>query len=345
VDTSFRLFPPQASQMASQVDALMLFVLGVSVFFTVVIFACIAFFIFKYRARPGHKAVAVADNLLLEVVWTGVPLVLLMVMCVWGARLYYDAQSPPANAMEVFVTGKQWMWKIQHPEGRREINALHVPAGIPVKLTLTSQDVIHDFSVPDFRIKKDVRPGGYSTEWFIATQPGTYRLYCDQYCGAKHAEMVGEVIVTTPAEYASWLAGAPSEVSAQLAGKRLFTLYGCAACHGQYGPTLAGLYGHNVDVIDENGERKTVVADEDYLRESILYPARKLVVGYPNRMPSFQATLSEEQVADLVAYLKSLSGAAAASPYTGPPTGAATQPTAAEPQVGDAPFQTNREAK
>ena len=197
-----------------------------------------------------------------------------------------------------------------------------LPIGRPVKLTLTSQDVIHDFSIPAFRIKQDVVPGMYTTEWFVPTQIGEYHLFCDQYCGAKHGEMAGTVVVCTEADYERWLAGDLTAEPPAVAGKKLFTLYGCNTCHGQYGPTLAGLYGRPVEVIDEHGIRRTVIADEAYLRESILYPSAKLVVGYPNRMPSFKSTLSEEQLLDLVQYIKSLTGAAETAPYKGPPSGA-----------------------
>jgi cytochrome c oxidase subunit 2 len=263
-------------------------------------------------------------------------------MFLGGARVFLDAHRPPAGAMEIYVIGKQWMWKIQHPEGRREINMLHVPLGRPVELIMTSQDVIHDFAVPAFRIKQDVLPGMYTTEWFVATQLGRYHLFCDQYCGTDHSQMIGTVVVCTPSEYEQWLAGDPSAVAPAIAGKQLFQTYGCMSCHGQYGPTLAGLYGRPVTVIDENGRQRTVTADDAYLRESIIYPDAKLVLGYPNRMPSFKSTLSEEQILDLIEYIKSLSGAADVAPYSGPAVGPATQPSNAEPRIGNPPFSNYR---
>jgi cytochrome c oxidase subunit 2 len=265
-------------------------------------------------------------------------MLLTIVMFIWGSEVFVAAHRPPENAMEVFVIGKQWMWKIQHPEGRKEINALHLPLGRPIKLVMTSQDVIHDFSIPAFRIKQDVLPGIYTTEWFIPTLTGEFHLFCDQYCGANHAQMIGTVTVCSPADYERWLAGDLAAEPPAAAGKKLFTLYGCVTCHGQYGPTLAGLYGRPVQIVDEHGNTRTVIADEDYLRESILYPDAKLVVGYPNRMPSFKSTLSEEQVLDLIQYIKSLSGAAATAPYVGPPIGPSTQPTDAEPKITNPPF-------
>jgi len=346
MDTSFRLFPKEASQLAARVDHLVLFLLGVSAFFAILIFATILFFVVYYRRRnPGERPPQIAGNTLLEIVWTVIPTGLTMVMFVWGAKVFVAAQTPPADAMEIFVIGKQWMWEIQHPEGRREIDTLHVPVGRAVKLTMTSLDVIHDFSIPDFRVKQDVRPGSYSTEWFVPTQVGQYRLFCDQYCGAKHAEMIGTVIVCDPAQYAAWLAGAPSDVPPRVAGEKLFLQYGCATCHGQYAPTLAGLYGRSVDVLDEHGNHRQVIADEAYLRESILYPEAKMVVGYPNRMPSFKSSLSEEQLMQLIEYIKTLSAAADLGSYHGANLGPATQPSEAQPRIENPPFsdfRTNR---
>jgi cytochrome c oxidase subunit 2 len=338
-----RLFPPQASQGAAQVDHLTLYLLAFSTFFTVLIFALILYFVVRYRRQtPDERPPKISSNLPLEITWIGIPFLLMVVMFVWGSKVYVAAHRPPDDAMEVFVIGKQWMWKVQHPEGRREIDYLHLPLGRPVKLTLTSQDVIHDFSIPAFRIKQDVLPGIYTTEWFVPDRLGKYHLFCDQYCGAKHAEMIGTVEVVEPADYQRWLAGDVSAESPAVAGEKLFVVYGCNTCHGQYGPTLAGLYGRPVDVIDDQGVRRSVVADEAYIRESILYPNAKLVVGYPNRMPSFKSTLSEEQLLDLVQYIKSLSGAAQTAPYVGPPLGPATQPTRAEQKIANPPFASYR---
>ena len=221
--------------MAPRVDHLFFFLVGVTAFFSLLIFGLIVWFSVKYRRRsPNEIPAKTATSYSLEIIWTVVPLLITVVMFVWGARVFVAAQQPPPDAMEIFVIGKQWMWQIQHPEGRKEINALHVPVGVPIKLTLTSQDVIHDFSIPDFRMKQDVRPGSYSTEWFVATKIGEYHLFCDQYCGAKHAEMVGTVFVCEPAQYERWLAGAGSGVPPRVAGERLFVQYGCVNCHGQY---------------------------------------------------------------------------------------------------------------
>jgi cytochrome c oxidase subunit 2 len=346
MDTTFRLFPRQASELAPKVDHLFYFLVLVSAFFSLLIFGLIIWFAVKYRRRdPNEIPAKVASSNLLEFTWTVIPLLITVVMFVWGAQVFVAAQRPPPDAMEIFVIGKQWMWQIQHPEGRKEIDALHVPIGQPVKLTMTSQDVIHDFSIPAFRVKQDVRPGSYSTEWFIPTQIGEYHLFCDQYCGAKHAEMAGSVIVTEPAEYERWLAGAGSDVPPRVAGQKLFVQYGCVNCHGQYAPTLAGLYGRPVDIIDEEGKHRTVVADEAYLREAILNPNARLVVGYPNRMPSFKNSLSEEQIMQLLAYIESLSGAAGLGAYQGSAQGPATEPSSNPPPIGNppfAPYRTNR---
>lgn len=339
MDTTFRIFPPQASELALRVDHLYFFMVAISAFISLLIFGLICYFAVKYRRRsPGEIPPKTPSSNLLEITWTIIPMLLTVVMFVWGAEVFVYAQRPPPDAMEVFVIGKQWMWQIQHPEGRKEIDALHVPLGKPVRLTLTSQDVIHDFSIPAFRVKQDVRPGDYSTEWFTATQIGEYHLFCDQYCGAKHAEMRGTVYVMEPGQYEQWLAGAGSDIPPRVAGRKLFMQYGCVNCHGQYAPTLAGLYGRPVDVIDEQGKRRKLIVDQAYLREAILYPNARLVVGYPNRMPSFKNSLSEEQLMQIIAYIESLSGAADVAPYQGPAQGPATQPTSNPPPIGNPPF-------
>jgi cytochrome c oxidase subunit 2 len=341
---TFRLFPRQASEMAPQVDALYFFLIAVSAFFTALIFVVIVFFALKYRRkndneRPPH----IHTNYALELAWTVIPLGLTMIMFFWGAKLYIKAQHPPKDATEIYVFGKRWMWHIQHPEGRREINALHVPLGKAIQLSLISQDVIHDFAIPEFRVKQDVRPGWYSHEWFTPTAVGEYHLFCDQYCGAKHAEMIGTVYVMEPHDYQSWLAGAVSDESPRTAGERLFNSYGCITCHAAYAPTLAGVYGRQVEVTDDTGNRTKVLADEAYLRESILYPAAKIVYGYPNRMPSFKGELSEEQLMQLIEYIKSLSGAADTGPYDPKlETGPSTQPSPFQPRIQNPPFSNYR---
>ena len=226
-----------------------------------------------------------------------------MVMFAWGAKLYVTIERPPADAMIIHVIGKQWMWKLQHPEGAQEINTLHIPVGRPVKLIMTSQDVIHSFYVPAFRTKQDVVPGRYTNEWFQATRSGRYHLFCAEYCGAQHSGMIGEVVAMEPADYQAWLAGTPPDVPPAVAGEKLFYQYNCQTCHGQRAPTLAGLYNRRVQLTDGS----TVLADDDYLRESIINPPAKIVAGYPSTiMPTYQGMLTEEQILDLISYIKSL---------------------------------------
>jgi len=260
--------------------------------------------------------------MVLEIVWTVIPLALAMVMFGWSTSLYFTLSRPPSDAIQMYAVGKQWMWKFQHPEGRREINELHVPLGQNVRLTMSSEDVIHSFFVPAFRVKQDVLPGRYTQVWFRATRTGTYHLFCAEYCGTQHSGMIGRVVVMEPHDYESWLAGAgggvPGQTLAQ-AGERLFTERACVTCHlesGQGpGPSLVGVPGSTVKLADGS----SVVADDTYLRESILNPFAKLVQGYPPVMPPFQGQLSEEQLMQLLAYIKSLGAKTAAQTAVPPP--------------------------
>lgn len=292
--------------MAARVDGLFFFLLAVSLFFAALIFLLVAIFAVRYRRRPATEQPApVKGNLKLEILWTVVPLSLTLVMFAWGVELYLDMHAAPDHAIEVNVVGKQWMWKVQHPTGQQEINELHVPVDRPVKLIMTSEDVIHDFFVPAFRVKQDVLPGRYTTLWFEATRPGSYRLFCSQYCGTQHAGMIGRVIVMDLVEYQKWLGGG-SGVSMAEAGGQLFQRFGCAVCHrmdgtGQ-GPSLAGLFGKTVKL--QGG--KTAAVDERYIRESIVEPRAQLAAGYPAVMPTFKGLVSEEGILQIIAYLKSL---------------------------------------
>ena len=291
--TDFPLFPEQASTTAAQVDALFFFLLAVTVFFSVLIAGLVIFFGIRYRRRAGDRLPEAPPHALaLEITWSVIPLAIAMVVFVWGASVYFHISRPPDDAMNVLVTGKRWMWKLQHLNGRREINELHVPVGRAVRLTMTSEDVIHCFYVPAFRVKADVFPGTYSTTWFEATKPGRYHLFCAEYCGTKHSEMGGWVTVLEPAEFQAWLSGAgEGEVSPASAGEKLFTTLGCATCHRKdskgRGPVLDGLFGRSVVLA---GGSKTI-ADENYLRESIVNPGAKLVDGVPGRScPRFAAS-------------------------------------------------------
>ena len=314
---SFSLFPQQASTVAGRVDALFFFLIAVSVFFAGLIFTLVIYFAVKYRRRPGQTAAPsqVDANVALEIFWTAIPLGLTMIMFVWGASIYFSMSRAPDNALEIFVVGRQWMWKFQHPDGQREINELHVPVGRPVKLTMASEDAIHSFFVPVFRVKQDVVPGRYTSMWFEATQTGSFHMFCAEYCGTQHSGMIGRVVVLEPKQYEDWLGGGLSvaagpanapEGSLVAKGQRLFQTLGCATCHqlqGQgLGPLLAGVFGQQVRL--QSGA--SVIADESYLRESILLPQAKLVAGFNTLMPSFQGRVNEEEVMQLIAYIKSL---------------------------------------
>ena len=301
------LWPVRASAGARDVDALYIFLLALSAFMCVAIFTMILVFAARYRRRPGMKAQPIEGSNALELTWSLVPLAIFMVIFVWGAVIYFQERTPPRGATEVYVVAKQWMWKLQHEEGQREINELHVPVGRDVKMIMTSQDVIHSFYVPAFRIKQDVLPGRYTSFWFHATKSGTYHLFCAEYCGTQHSGMIGQVVVMEPAQYQAWLGGGGAAGSLPSTGQSLFQQLGCSTCHrldiqGR-GPNLVGLFGKSV--LLEDGRR--VMADENYIRESILSPGAKLVSGFKPIMPVFQGLVSEEQLNALVAYIKSLS--------------------------------------
>ena len=299
--------PEQASSIARSVDQLYFFLTAVTLFFTALIFSVIFYFMIKYRRRsPGERPKAIEGSFPLEVLWTAIPTLIVALIFVWSSILYFRNAEPPKGAMEIFVTGKQWMWKVEHPEGQREINELHVPLGRPVKLTMTSEDVIHDFFVPAFRVKKDVLPGRYTMLWFEATKLGTFHLFCAQYCGAFHAGMIGSIIVQEPDEYERWLAGGAPGESVEQAGEKVFQASGCPTCHVAdgtgLGPSLVGVYGNPVKLT--TGE--TVTADDAYMRESILLPKAKIVLGYSPIMPSFQGQMTDEQLNNVIAYLRAL---------------------------------------
>jgi cytochrome c oxidase subunit II len=306
MESLFRLFPEQASTIASRVDGLYGFLIGVAVFFTGLIFLLILCFAIKYRRRPGNVlAQPVGTHNLLEAAWILIPLAITMVVFVWGARLYAMVMlAPPENALEVYAIGKQWMWKFQHPGGQREIDELHVPVGHPVKMTMGSQDVIHSFYVPAFRIKMDVVPGRYTTIWFEASKPGVYHLFCAEYCGTNHSRMLGRVVALPPTQYQEWLRSNREVQSMAAAGAHLYQQMGCAMCHAakSLAPSLEGVFGSSVQL--QGGA--TVLADEGYIRESIVNPLAKIVAGYAPIMPTFQGQLSEEELTQLVSYIKSL---------------------------------------
>jgi cytochrome c oxidase subunit 2 len=301
------LFPERASTLAGEMDAFYLFLVLITTFFSVLIALLILFFIIKYRKRPEREAEQIHGSTVLEVVWTTIPLAISMVIFVWGAKIYFHQQRPPVNALEIYGVGKQWMWKFQYPSGQREINSLHVPIGRPVKVTLISQDVIHDFFVPAFRTKVDVLPNRYTFTWFNPNRVGTYHLFCAQYCGTKHSAMTGEVTVMKPEDYAEWLASGKAEGSLAAQGEKMFQQFGCTTCHrsdsGARGPNLQGLYGRPVRLTDN----RVVIADDNYIRESVLQPNAKIVSGFQAIMPTFQGVINEEQLIQITEYIKHLS--------------------------------------
>jgi len=304
---------PKASSLASRIDGLFWSMVGLCALVAVGVFAAITFYGIRYRrGSSADRSGAHRENLAVELTWILVPFALFVLAFVWSLSLFALARTPPADARTVYVVAKQWMWKVEHPGGQREINALHVPVGVPIRLTLTSEDVIHSFYVPAFRVKQDVLPGRYTQLWFKATQLGTFPLMCTQYCGMDHARMEGGVVVMPPAAFARWLEGRASAGGIVAQGERLFRSAGCSGCHGAnaavHAPDLAGLYGRSVHLADG----RTLIADDRYLRDCILVPAGQVVAGYPPVMPSFTGQLSEEDLLALIAYIKSLADAGTA---------------------------------
>jgi cytochrome c oxidase subunit 2 len=327
------LVPESASSFSWKVDALYFYLSGITLFFTLLISSVLIFFVIRYRRRTPYEIPRpVAGSHKLETIWTIIPFIIAMTIFGWGARVYFDQYKPPTNAIEVYVVGKQWMWKLQHATGQREINQLHVPVGRKIKLIMTSEDVIHDFFVPAFRTKADVLPGRYTTMWFEPTVPGTYHLFCAEYCGMNHSGMVGSVIVMEPREFDNWLSGNIGSMTPAAAGQQLYQTLGCASCHGANGeggrgPTLAGAFGKTTPL--QSGE--SVRVDEGYIRESILNPQAKLVVGFGPIMPTFQGQVSEDQVVQLVAYIKSLHAAGQTPATAGSPAPTGSPATAPSP--------------
>lgn len=322
------IYPEQASTLAGEVDALYTFLVLLSIVFGVGIAVALMFFAVKYRRRSADdRPELIHGSMTLELVWSLGPLVIVMGIFVWGATLFYKMQRPPKDAMEIHVVGKRWMWKIQHMTGQREINELHVPLGKPVRLTITSEDVIHSFFVPAFRVKTDAVPGRYTGLWFEATKTGRFHLFCAEYCGTKHSGMIGSVVVMEPAAFQEWMAGGPS-LSPAAEGEKLFQSLACNTCHradsGARGPNLDGLFGRTVALSDGG----TAVATPEYIRESILTPSAKIVAGYQPIMPTFQGQVTEEQVLHIIEYVKTLAPSpAAATPAAPPPPRPTSKPS------------------
>jgi cytochrome c oxidase subunit 2 len=310
-----RFWLPQATIDASEVDYLILALLLVSCAILALVFGLIWLYMIKYRAgSPIDRGSLPKKTWRLETAWTVATLVIFFGLFVWGANLYVRLFQPPPDVLKIYVIGKQWMWKIEHHGGQREINALHLPVGRPIQLVMTSEDVIHDFSVPAFRIKHDVLPGRYETLWFQADRPGTYRLFCTQLCGTGHASMIGEIVVMSDPDYQEWLEQNSGGETMAKQGSTLFMRYGCSGCHGGNGaggrqsgstvraPALAGLYGSPVTLIDGT----IVTADDRYIRDCILMPETQRVASYPPVMPSFSGQISEEDLLKIISYVKSL---------------------------------------
>jgi cytochrome c oxidase subunit 2 len=317
---NIRIFPEQGSTLAPEVDHLFFFLTAVAVFFSVLIFFAIFYFAVRYRRRspdelPRHQHTGYT----LEILWSVIPFGLTMVMFTWGAAVFFNQARPPADSIQIYAVGKQWMWKLEHMEGLREINELHIPVGRPVRVTMTSEDVIHSFFVPAFRTKQDVVPGKYSTVWFQATKPGKYHLFCAEYCGTRHSGMIGWVYAMEPKDYENWLSGGAAEGTLAQNGKKLFESLACVNCHKEDNtgrcPNLIGVFGTTVKL----SGGATVKADEAYVRESILNPQAKIVAGYEPVMPTFQGLVTEDQVLQLIEYVRSIgpkpaTGAAPVSP-------------------------------
>lgn len=296
-----------ASGIGGEIDALLIGLTVISVLVVGGISLLIVVFALRYRrgSRAARRGAPARDRRL-EAIWITVPLVVFLGIFYWSARLYAELRTPPDDALEINVVAKQWMWKVQHPEGQREIDTLHVPAGRPVKLVMTSQDVIHSFYVPAFRVKQDVLPGRYTTLWFEATRAGEYPLLCAEFCGTGHSRMKGRVIALPPEAYARWLQDNPGPGSLVSQGEALFRRHGCSGCHSERSsvdaPLLDGLYGRRIALADG----RMVSVDEGYIRDSILLPAKQVAAGYTPIMPSFQGQLDEDEILALVAYVRSL---------------------------------------
>ena len=302
----FHLLMPAASSLSGRIDALWWTMVCLCSAVAIGVFVMMWVFCIRYRKGKQIDRTLSRGTTPIELTWTLVPLALFIGVFAWSLFLYARENSPPADAQTIYVVARQWMWKVQHPNGVREINQLHVPLDVPIRLTMTSQDVIHSFYVPAFRVKQDVLPGRYTQLWFEATEPGTFPLFCTQYCGLDHAKMGGEVIVMRPRDFARWLDQHNAGDTLAARGAALFRQFGCSGCHGAnasvHAPDLDGIYGRTVHLSDGS----SVTADDVYIRDSILLPGKQVVAGYAPIMPSFQGQVSEDDLLALIAYLKSI---------------------------------------
>jgi cytochrome c oxidase subunit II len=317
----FPLFPERASTIAGRVDNVFFVLMAISVFFTALIGFLVLFFAIRYRkGSKADRSHAISSNLKLEVAWIGVPLVIVLGIFTIGTQVFIEMFIPPKDATPIYVVGKQWMWKVQHPQGRSEINEIHLPLGRPVRLIMTSQDVIHSFYIPAFRMKQDVLPGRLTSEWFQPNKVGRYHLFCAEYCGTEHSKMGGWAVVMEPSDFEKWLKGAPdgsgggsSDAGPSMAatGARLFEKYHCTGCHGAnsqfQAPKLDGVYGNQVPIMAANGKDvEFVTADDRYIRDSVLLPKSQVVAGYNPVMPPYKDVLKEEELLQIMEYIKSI---------------------------------------
>lgn len=301
------LFPDQASTIAPKVDWLYLALILVTGSVALLIFTLITVYSIRYRRRRIDQRGAHIEGFVpLELFWAVIPFLIFMGIFAWGGVIYYERSSPPKGTIDIYVVGKQWMWKLQHLEGPREINQLHIPAGYPVRLLMTSQDVIHSFYVPAFRIKQDVLPGRYTSQWFQATKPGRYHLFCAEYCGTEHSRMIGTIEVMRQEDFQQWIEAQRATQPMKSSGKEVFARLGCDSCHSStdtpLGPSLHNVYQRKTSL--KGGG--SIIADESYLRESILNPADRIVHGYQSTMPTYRGQISDEQLNELIEYIKSL---------------------------------------
>ncbi|SHF54617.1 cytochrome c oxidase subunit 2 [Modicisalibacter ilicicola DSM 19980] len=308
-EEGLRFFPEQASTFAGDLDFLFIGLVAVCAVMTLLVFGLIVAFTYRYHAsrqKPREALPSARTSHRIELSVLGAMFVIFMGLFAWSTHLYLDLYRGPEAAMTINVVGKQWMWKVQHPDGVREINTLHVPVGETIELRLTSEDVIHSFYIPDYRIKHDAVPGTYRKLWFEATKPGQYRLFCAEYCGSYHSRMRGKIIALDPADYQRWLDDQGERETPEVRGASLFRSYGCSGCHlgssNVRAPSLAGVYGRPVPLASGG----TVMADEAYLRDSILQPQKHVVAGFSPIMPSYSGQIDEGEILSIIAYLQSL---------------------------------------
>jgi cytochrome c oxidase subunit 2 len=329
---SLQLLPDTASTFAVQWNWLFWMLVAVCGAVSTAVAVLLIYWTLRYHRKNDNEfPQQIQGNIKVETAWTLIPFILFVGMFAWGAELYFKIEKPPANAREVYVVAKQWMWKLQYTNGQREINTLHVPVGEPIRLVMTSEDAIHSFFIPAFRVKQDVLPARYTTLWFQATKPGKYHLFCAEYCGTKHSGMIGWVYAMEPHEFERWLEQGGAEGSLASTGEKLFHQFGCSNCHhfdsqGRC-PVLTNLFGHRVRLLDG----RTILADETYLREEILRPRAEPIEGYLDSvMPTFEGQLNEEQLLALIAYIKAIGPA----PGTQQPTSSGTSSQSLGQQPG-----------